>query len=200
MQSRKAGQNGIVFLFISLFLALLTIGWRILGPIMPTGISSFTIQDFIVFICGVIGIAIGILGLRRTKQAGRPWTIVALGILSLSANGLILFFTSFDWLYPPEVKGMVQRIGNDYLLINVDEDYLPEYSTACLPDASCTNLSAGISSRTIFYQQYGNWTWQKKVVNIGNVQEGQHVQIKYNGLRFLTGAIVEAGEIVILKE
>ena len=199
MQTAKARNHGIVFLRLSLLLTLLAIAWRILGPIIPTGTSSFTVQDFVVFVCGCIGIVIGVLGLRQSKPAGMSGSIVVLCILSLSANGLILFFTSFDWLNPPEVKGVVQKIGDDYIIIDVDKDYLPEYSTAHLPDDSSTDLMAGISNRTILYERHGNWGWQKKAVNIGNLQQGQRIQIKYNGLRFLTGDIIEAGEIVILN-
>ena len=199
METSKAPKNGFAFLLVSFLLALFVVGWASLGPMLPTVTSSFTTQDLIVFVGGCVGTALWVWGIRQSKWAGISRSMLALIVLSLLANGLILLSTANAWLNPPEVKGIVQRIGDDYIVIDVDKDYLPEYSTAALPDNSSTLLNAGISSRTIFYERFGNWSWQRKVATIGNLQPGQHIQIKYSGLRFLTGDIVEAGEIVILN-
>src|SRR5215207_4269506 len=102
-QSSQARKDGIIFLFVSLLIAFLAVAWEILGPLIPSGTSSFTIQDFAVFVCTCIGITFGIFGLRKLKPAGMSWSIAVLCILSLSTNGLILFSTSLDWLNPPEV-------------------------------------------------------------------------------------------------
>jgi hypothetical protein len=199
VETSKAPKNGFAFLLVSFLLAFFLVGWASLGPMLHTGTSNFTTQDLIVFLGGCVGTVLWVWGIRQLKWAGISYSLLALVVLSLSANGLILFSTANAWLNPPEVKGTVHRIGDDYVVIDVDKDYLPEYSTAGLPDNSSTLLNAGISSRTAFYEQYGNWSWQKKAATIGNLQQGQHIQIIYSGLRFLTGDIVEAGEIVILN-
>lgn len=200
MEASKSRKNGIALLLLSFLLALFFTVWPILDYRVPTGVSTFTIRSFMALVGSCIGMILAILGIRLAKRAGISWSLIVLSVVSVLLHGSNAIGIPYSWLNPPEVKGIVRSIDADHIVINIDKNYLPEYSTAHLPDGSTTDLVAGISSRTIFYEQYGNWRWQKKVVNLENVQKGQHIQIQYNGLRVLTGDIIEVGEIVILNQ
>lgn len=206
METSKVRKGGIALLFLSFLLALFLVMWRLLVVRIPNGVSTFTLQSYMMFVVSCIGMVLGMWGIRRVKQADFSWLLIVLSVLSISVNGLMLFSTADSWLNPPEVKGIVNKVGDDFISIYLDEEYKEKLDLAggyCLTD--CVDpvnlsLSVGISSRTTFYEQYGKWPWQKKVVSRQNIKEGQHIQIKHNGFVTLIGSIVESNEVIILNK
>lgn len=206
METSKVRKGGIALLSLSFLLSLFLVMWRLLVVRIPDGVSTFTVQSCMTFVGSCIGMVLGGWGIQKVKRTNFSWLLIVLSVLSISVNGLMLFSTADSWLNPPEVKGIVNKVGDDFISIYLDEEYKEKLDLAggyCLTD--CVDpvnlsLSAGISSRTTFYEQYGKWPWQKKVVSRQNIKEGQHIQIKHNGFVTLIGSIVESNEVIILNK
>ena len=54
MENARARKNGTVFLLLSFLLAMFDITWGTLDVRLPSGISSFAVQDLSLFIGGVL--------------------------------------------------------------------------------------------------------------------------------------------------
>lgn len=203
--------KGTILTSLSLCLALFTVGiWIIFGPLFLNDFSKIKFVSFVYFGIACVGMALWFLGFYNFRKIGFSWFATILSLTSFLLSGAVLFSaTGLLFNGPAEVKGTVERVGNDFVLIDVDDNYKNEYNmdgsvitSLDGPSVQSSDLGfiVGISWRTVFIEQTGPWIWQRKKVNASNLRIGQHIQIKYNGMRYLTGSIAEAGEIIILDK
>lgn len=201
--------KGNILTSLSLCLALLITGtWIAFGPLFLFDFSRITFISFVYFCLACVGTALWLLGFYNFRKIGFSWLTKILSFTRfLSSSAVLLFATIILFNVPAEVKGTVQRVGDDFMIIYVDDSYRDEYNMdgstlASINYSSVQSLDfiVGLSKRTIVVEQNGPWMWQRKIANLSSLQEGQHIQIKYNGWRYMDGSIKEAGEIIILDE
>jgi len=197
---------------MSLCLALLVMGtWIAFGPLLLYDSSRITFISFGYFGIACVGILLWFLGFYNIRKAVVSWLTKILSIISFLLSGAVLVFaTIILFNFPSEVKGTVQSVGDDFVMIYIDNDYKNEYNmdgsqlTTLNEPSTRQSINSGflvwISQKTIFIKQNGPWIWQRKSVTLSSLQEGQHIQIKHNGWRHLDGSIMEAGEIIILDK
>lgn len=194
--------------FLSILISLLVAALAIYLFIFAMPYSIFSNVEFaytILFLLGSIGLILIISNIYFHKEISLNWKNKIANSICFFLNSCIVFFAL---LGPPEVKGSIHLIRDNSIIIYVDEQYREEYNmdgsqlTAIngTTSSKVDDFIVYISTRTIVYEQYGNWVWQRKVVNINQIHEGQHILIKHNGWRHLSGSISEASVIIILNK
>jgi hypothetical protein len=203
--------RNINWAYLSVFLPILVLAFVIVLSycfeiyIAVNIIQVVDLYKTVIPFIGIFGVASGVLGFQsKANSEIKSRTRVTSLIGALLNLGLLYSAYIVD---VPTIKGTIMDI---YVFENHENE--PDLSVSIdlstskldenfFDDSSEPILVVHISKDTTIYEQVGYWRWQTEVLSVDQLKVNQYVEVKYNGMIFVTDpGQIYATEVIVRDE
>jgi hypothetical protein len=212
MQKNTLTLRNINWAYLSVFLPILILAFVIVLRycfeiyIAVNVIQVVDLYKTVIPAIGVFGVVLSVLGLQSKANSEIKSRTRVMSLIGALLN-LGLLYSAYI-VDVPAIKGTIMDIyvyenrGNDPDL-SVSVEVSIDLSTSKFDENFFDNSSepilvVHISKDTTIYEQVGYWRWQNKVLGVDQLKANQYVEVKYDGMIFVTDpGQIYATEVIV---
>jgi hypothetical protein len=195
-----------VFLPI-LVLALVIVLWHCFEIYIAVNIIQVVdLYKTVIPIIGIFGVVLGVLGLQSKTNSEIKSRTRVMSLIGALLNLGLLYSTYIVDI--PTIKGTIIDIyvyenrENEPPDLSVSVDLsTSKFDENFFDNSSEPILVVHINKDTTIYEQVGYWRWQNEVLSVDQLKANQYVEIKYDGMIFITDpGQIYAIEVIVRDE